>query len=68
MLVEKRSAELEVKLEGMKLKKADAESLNLAKANKISDLKAGLEACENKWYNDGFANTENSVEPVVRQA
>ena len=68
MLVEKRSAELEVKLEGMKLKKADAESLNLAKANEISDLKAGLEACENKWYNDGFANTKNSVEPVVRQA
>ena len=27
-----------------------------------------LEACEEKWYNEGFADDDNSVEPVVNQA
>ena len=27
-----------------------------------------LEACEEKWYNEGFADTENSAEPVMNQA
>ena len=27
-----------------------------------------LEACEEKWYNEGFVDAENSVEPVVTQA
>ena len=27
-----------------------------------------LEACEEKWYNEGFVDVENSVEPVVTQA
>ena len=67
-LAEKRLTEMEMKLEGTKLKLAEAESLNLSQANEIIDLKASLEACENKWYNEGFANAENSAEPVVCQA
>ena len=31
-------------------------------------MKAALEAYENKWYNEGFANAENSAETVVFQA
>ena len=27
-----------------------------------------MEACEEKWYNEGFADAENSAEPVVNQA
>ena len=49
-MAEKRRMELEMKLGGTKLKLAEVESLNLAQADEISDLKAALEACENKWY------------------
>jgi len=68
VLVEKRSTELELKLRGTELKLAEAESLNLTQADELADLKAALEACENKWYNEGFADAENSVEPVIREA
>ena len=67
VLVEKRSTELELKLGGTELKLVEAESLNLTQADKLADLKAALEACESKWYNEGFANAENSVEPVIRE-
>ena len=40
----------------------------MAQVDEISDLKAALESCEEKWYNKGFADTENSVEPIVYQA
>lgn len=35
------------------------------KATNIADLKAALEACEDKWYNTDFANAENSMEPII---
>ena len=31
-------------------------------------MRVALEACEDKWYNEGFADAENSAEPVVDQA
>ena len=31
-------------------------------------MKAALEACENKWYDEGFADVEKSAELVVHQA
>jgi len=34
----------------------------------LADLKAALEAYENKWYNEGFADAENSVELVIQEA
>ena len=40
--------------------------MNTTLAEELADLKVALEACENKWYNKGFADAENSVEPVVR--
>ena len=67
-MAEKRRMELEMKLGGTELKLAEVESLNLAQADEISELKAALEACENKWYNEGFADVENSVESVIRRA
>ena len=67
-MAEKRRMELEMKLGGTELKLAEVESLNLTQVDEISDLKAALEACENKWYNESFADAENSVEPVIRQA
>ena len=47
---------------------AEAQSLNTTLAEELADLKAALEACENKWYNEGFADAENSAEPIVCQA
>ena len=47
---------------------AQAKSLNLVHVDEVADLKAALEACEDKWYNEGFADAKNSVEPVVHQA
>ena len=67
-LAEKRLAEMDMKLGGTELKLAEAESLNLALADEIANLKAALEACEEKWYNEGFVDAENSVEPIVYQA
>ena len=57
-----------VKLGGTELKLAEAESLNLAYVDEITDLKAALETCEEKWYNEGFVDAKNSVEPIVYQA
>ena len=59
---------MDVKLGGAKLKLAKVESLNLVQADEISDLKKALEACKEKWYYKGFADAENSVEPIVYQA
>ena len=46
----------------------EEKSLNLAKADEIADLKVALETYEEKWYNKGFTDAENSVEPIVHQA
>lgn len=67
-LAEKRLAEMDMKLGGIELKLAEAKSLNLAQADEIFDLKAALEACEEKWYNEGFVDAENSMEAIVYQA
>ena len=64
----KERSEVENQLEGAELKLAEANSLSLAQADQIADLKAALEACENKWYDEGFADAEKSAEPVVHQA
>ena len=57
-----------MKLGGTELKLAEAKSLNLAQVDEIADLKAALEACEEKWYNEGFMDAKNSMEPIVYQA
>ena len=67
-LSEKRSMELEGKLGETELKLAKAVSLNTAQAEELANLKVALEACENKWYNEGFADAENSVELVIQEA
>ena len=65
---EKRSSELKAKLGEVELNLAKATSLNTAQAKEMADLKAVLEACENKWYNEGFADAENSIGPVINEA
>ena len=67
-LAEGKFAEMEVHLGGTELKLAEAQSLNTTLTEELADLKAALEARENKWYNKGFADAENSVELVIRQA
>ena len=65
---EKRSAELVSKQNETDLKLAKAASLNVNLSEEVADLRAALEACENKWYDEGFADVEKGVEPVVMQA
>ena len=65
---EKRFSNLEAKLRETKLKLAEAASLNTMRAEELVDLKVALKGCESKWYDEGFANTENSVEPVINKA
>ena len=67
-LAEKRSVELLAKQNETDVKLAEAISLNMAQVEEFADLRAALEACEEKWYNEGFADAENSAEPVVNQA
>ena len=45
---EKRFFELEVKLGEIKLKLAEAASMNTARVEELAGLKAALEACENE--------------------
>ena len=52
----------------IELKLAEAASLNTAQANELADLKVALETCENKWYNEGLADAENSAKPVIYEA
>ena len=42
-------------------------SLNTAQAEELADLRAALDACEEKWYNEGFVDAENFIELVVTQ-
>ena len=51
----------------MDLKLAEATSLNVALIEELVDLRAALEAYENKWYDEGFADTERGVELVVKE-
>ena len=67
-LAEKSSAELLAKQNETNVKLAKVISLNTAQAEEPANLRAAPEAYEEKWYNEGFANAENSVEPVVTQA
>lgn len=46
----------------------EVENLNLTQVDVIADLKTALEACEEKLYNEGFVDAENSAEPIVYQA
>ena len=68
VLAEKRSTKLLAKQNETNVKLAEEISLNTAQAKELADLRAALEACEEKWYNEGFADAENFVEPVVNQA
>ena len=66
-MVEGKFVEVEDWLGGIELKLAEAASLNLAQADQIANLKAALETCENKWYDEGFTDAEKSAEPIVHQ-
>ena len=67
-MAEKKLAEVQEKLGGIKLKIAQAENLTLTQADEITDLKAALDAIEERGYNQGFTDAENLVGPVVHQA
>ena len=67
-LAEKRSEELKTKQNEANLKLAEAVSMNVAQTEELADLRAVLETCEDKWYNEGFVDAENSVELVIKEA
>lgn len=65
---EKQRAEAKVKLGEVELWVADSGSIISAKDKEIAELKATLEESENKYYNMGFNDAENSVEPIMFEA
>jgi len=67
-LAEKRSAELVTRQNETEVKLAEAASLNSTLSEEVADLRAALEACEAKWYDEGFAVAKKGVKPVVMQA
>ena len=52
----------------MEMKLAKAVSLNSTLSEEVPDLWAALEACESKWYDEGFADAEKGMELVVMRA
>ena len=68
VLVEKRLADMTVKIGETELKLAEAVSLNSSQVEELANLRAALEGCDSKWYNEGFADAENWVEPVINEA
>ena len=67
-LAKKRLAELTTRQNETDLKLVEAASLNVALNEELANLQAALEACENKWYDEEFANAEEGVEPVIKEA
>lgn len=67
-LAENRCVELLAKQNETDVKLAETESLNVAHAGELADMRVALGAAEEKWYHEGFADAENSVEQVVNQA
>ena len=67
-LAEKRSAALVTQQNETEVKLAKAANLNATLSEEVADLRVALKACESKWYDEGFANAEKGVEPVVMQA
>ena len=65
---EKRSAELVTRQNETEVKLAEAASLNSALSKEVADLWVAIEAYKSKWYDEGFADAEKGVEPVVMQA
>ena len=61
-------AELTTKQNETDLKLVEATSLNVALTKELADLRTALEAYENKWYDEGFVNAEENVEPVIKEA
>ena len=68
VLAEKRSVDLVTKQNEMDLKLAEAMSLNVTLAKERANLRVALEACENKWYDEGFVDAKRGVEPIVKEA
>ena len=54
-MAEKRCTDLLARQNETELKLAEALSLNTSHADEIADLRAGLAAAEQKWYDVGFA-------------
>ena len=67
-LVEQRAADLEVKFREIELRLAEAKSIILAKDKEVADLKVAMEESENKFYDLGFADAENSSDPIMFQS
>ena len=65
---EKRFSDLKAKLGETELKLAEALSLKTVRAEELADLKVALEGYESKWYDEGFADADNSAELVINKA
>lgn len=68
VLAKQKATGLETKLGGIELKLVGAESVISARDKEVADLKVSMEESENKFYNMGFADAENSSESIMFQS
>lgn len=66
-LAEQQRADVEVKLGEVELRVAKAECIVTAWDKEIAKLKAALEESENKYYNMGLNDAENSAKPIMSE-
>ncbi|XP_050264223.1 uncharacterized protein LOC126708473 [Quercus robur] len=66
-LAEKRYAELLTKQNETEVKLAEAISLNTSNVDEIADLRAGLAAAEQKWYDDAPAAIDEEETASMRE-
>lgn len=64
-LAEQWVANLEAKLGEMEIKLAKVETVVSTKDKEVADLMVALEESENKFYDLGFADAENSSKPIM---
>ena len=63
--VEQQRVEAKVKLGEAKLRVTGAKRIITARDKEIAELKAALKESENKYYNMGFNDAENSTKPIM---
>lgn len=66
--IKKRAADLEGKLGKAEVRLAQADNVISAKDKEVANLKEAVAESEDKFYNMGFADAENSSDPIMLES
>lgn len=67
-MAEQRVSDLEGKLGESKIRLVQAESVISAQDREVANLKEAVAESEDKFYDMGFADAENSSKPIMRES